>query len=191
MTRMKFNRLTHFTIIVFLAVTFIVIYLYYTIKDVKRISTEVQKLSKDVLSLSQSISSITSTLLTQAPVCYAPIATSVPTNSVNITAVNTGSAQEASHDSDIQADDVSETADDLHKIIETIDDEEHKDRKVDITELTDKEISMETQRDHDLSRLDVKDLKALPYDTLKKYCKERGIDAKGTKETLISKILSS
>ncbi len=196
---MKFNKLTHFMIIVFLAVTFIVVYLYYTIKDVKKISTEVQKLSKEVLALSQSISSITTTLINQAPVCYAPIATGV---SVPQTVPVTSNIQVTVQDGTIN-DDESDDVDDLHQIIETIDDENTQapngtTDNVDISQLNTEDehvasqsSSTEQELTKTTTKLDAKDLKSLSYETLKKYCKDNGIDAKGNKETLISKILAS
>jgi hypothetical protein len=186
-------------IIVFLAVTFIVVYLYYTIKDVKKISTEVQKLSKEVLALSQSISSITTTLINQAPVCYAPIATGV---SVPQTVPVTSNIQVTVQDGTIN-DDESDDVDDLHQIIETIDDENTQapngtTDNVDISQLNTEDehvasqsSSTEQELTKTTTKLDAKDLKSLSYETLKKYCKDNGIDAKGNKETLISKILAS
>lgn len=199
---MKLNKLTHFMIIVFFAVTFIVVYLYYTIKDVKKISTEVQKLSKDVLALSQSISSITSTLLTQTPVCYAPSSANATVSSVveqgagspiTTTNVQVTIQEEGIHD------EASEVGDELHKIIETIDDETQDTPKdnVDILQLAEPTEPVELIKSEvattqeSTSRLDAKTLKNMSYEAIKKYCKENGIDAKGTKEVLISKILAS
>lgn len=76
---MKFNKFTHLSIILVLAIVFIVVYLYYTISDVKKIHNEVSKLTGDITKLNTSISSITSTLSlmltpqpTSAPQCSAP-----------------------------------------------------------------------------------------------------------------------
>lgn len=196
---MKFNKLTHFMIIVFLAVTFIVVYLYYTIKDVKKISTEVQKLSNEVLALSQSISSITTTLINQAPMCYAPVANSA---SVPQTIPVASNIQVTVQDGIIN-DDESDNIDELHQIIETIDDENLKapiatTSNVDISQLNAEDVQVANttaSTEQDLTKntttLDAKELKNLSYETLKKYCKDKGIDAKGNKETLISKILAS
>jgi hypothetical protein len=193
-------------IIVFFAITFVVVYLYYTIKDVKKITSEVQKLSKDVLTLSQSISSITSTLLTQTPVCYAP-------TQQNPTASNIQVTQKPRQLNEVQDDASSEAVDDLHKIIETIDDESPHEENMDVLQI-DKEPCIEsiegieviegiediesietTEKEQSstplTTRLDAKTLKGLSYEALKKYCKENGIDAKGNKETLIGKILAS
>jgi hypothetical protein len=184
-------------IIVFLAVTFIVVYLYYTIKDVKKISTEVKKLSNEVLALSQSISSITTTLINQAPVCYAPIAAGV---SVPQTVPVASNIQVTVQDGTIN-DDESDDVDDLHQIIETIDDENTQapngtTDNVDISQLNAEDAHVQTpSTEQELTKtttkLDAKDLKNLSYETLKKYCKDNGIDSKGNKETLISKILAS
>lgn len=191
---MKFNKLTHFMIIVFLAVTFIVVYLYYTIKDVKKISTEVQKLSKEVLALSQSISSITTTLINQAPVCYTPSVPSAPSAPSSTQTVPQASSIQVTVQEGIILDDESDNVDDLHQIIETIDDENAQaPGNVDILQLNTEDAPQSTEQEltKPTSKLDAKDLKSLSYETLKKYCKENGIDAKGNKETLISKILAS
>jgi hypothetical protein len=194
MSRMKLNRLTHFMIIVFFAITFVVVYLYYTIKDVKKITNEVQKLSKDVLTLSQSISSITSTLLTQTPVCYAPTQQNLNASNIQVT-------QKPNQPNEVQDDASSEAVDDLHKIIETIDDESPQEENMDILHVDEEPCiegieGIETTENEPSStppttRPDAKTLKGLSYEALKKYCKENKIDIKGNKEALISKILAS
>jgi hypothetical protein len=60
---MKFSKLTHISIIVVLAIVFVVVYLYYTISDVKKIHKEVCKLTDDITKMNQSISNITSALM--------------------------------------------------------------------------------------------------------------------------------
>jgi len=52
----KLSKSTHLTVIATFAIVFIVIYLYYTITDLRKLQIEVSKLSKQVQSL-------------QAPVC--------------------------------------------------------------------------------------------------------------------------
>jgi uncharacterized protein YoxC len=60
---MKFNKFTHLSIIVFLSIVFIVIYLYYTISDVKKIHNEVRRLSSDIEKINQSLQNITTTII--------------------------------------------------------------------------------------------------------------------------------
>lgn len=50
----KFNKSTHITIISTFAIVFIVIYLYYTITDLRKLQIEVSKLSKQVQELNNS-----------------------------------------------------------------------------------------------------------------------------------------
>lgn len=182
---MKINRSTHFMILVLFAIAFVVIYLYYTIKDVKKIHVEVARLSNDVLQLTQSISNITNTLLNQntqgvaasAGVCFAPFTPSTPqvpeVPQVQVTVPDTAAPESVSGDSVASAE--------MHKIIETIDEDEEVQQTV---------IEEDAQIEQTQIVFDAKQLKALSYDALKKYCKDNGIDTKGTKDALVTRVLS-
>lgn len=179
---MKINRSTHFMVLVLFAIAFVVVYLYYTIKDVKKIHLEIARLSNDVLKLTQSISNITNTLINQttpitplaAGACMASFSQPIP--QVQVTIPNNITESE-SGDSVATAE--------MHKIIETIDDGEEVEADADTQALT-----TEHANDVGIAQLDAKQLKTVSYDALKKYCKENGIDAKGTKDVLVSKILA-
>lgn len=54
---MKLNRNTHFFIITTFAIVFVVVYLYYTITDVRRLSTDVARLSRDLTLLTDTVKS--------------------------------------------------------------------------------------------------------------------------------------
>ena len=56
----KFNKSTHLTIISTFAIVFIVIYLYFTITDLRKLQNEVSKLSKQVQTLQEQQSMVTS-----------------------------------------------------------------------------------------------------------------------------------
>jgi len=60
---MKFAKLNHMSIITLFAIAFIVVYLYYTISDVKKIHSEVKRMGQDIDKLNQSITNITTTIL--------------------------------------------------------------------------------------------------------------------------------
>lgn len=194
---MKINRSTHFMILVLFAIAFVVIYLYYTIKDVKKIHAEIARLSNDVLQLTQSITNITNTLINQAAplassaaVCMAPFAQTSSTQGINKVQVTipVGTVDEAETGS-VSGDSVA-TAE-MHKIIESIDEvedthETQEAEQVDVQTAPQSVMSTNTQ-----SPLDVKQLKSLPYDALKKYCKDNGLDSKGTKDALVARIVAT
>jgi hypothetical protein len=55
---MKLNASTHLTIIFTFALIFVVIYLYYTIIDVRKVSSDLNKITKELQSLSTSVSKL-------------------------------------------------------------------------------------------------------------------------------------
>lgn len=58
---MKINTTTHLTILFTFAIIFVVIYLYYTIIDVRKISLDVKKLSQDIAKLNNELTEIKKT----------------------------------------------------------------------------------------------------------------------------------
>lgn len=180
---MKINRSTHFMVLVLFAITFVVVYLYYTIKDVKKIHLEIARLSSDVLKLTQSISNITTTLINQttpitplatgAGACLASFSQPIP--QVQVTIPNNIPESE-SGDSVATAE--------MHKIIETIDEVEE------IEDINSNDVTDEVKADQPAiaPQTDPKQIKTLSYDALKKYCKENGIDSKGTKDALLARV---
>lgn len=180
---MKINRSTHFMILVLFAIAFVVIYLYYTIKDVKKIHLEISRLSNDVLQLTQSISNITNTLISQAApapstsaaVCVAPFTVAHSAPQVHVTIPEeTGSS----------SGDSVETAE-MHKIIESIDEVEEVEAPI-----TTNNADAEQQVGSLQTPFDANQLKSMSYDTVRKYCKDNGIDTKGSKDALVARILA-
>lgn len=58
---MKINTTTHLTILFTFAIIFVVIYLYYTIIDVRKISLDIKKLSQDITKLNNELTEIKKT----------------------------------------------------------------------------------------------------------------------------------
>lgn len=229
---MKFNKLTHLSIIVVLAIVFIVVYLYYTISDVKKIHNEVSKLTDDISKMNASISNITSTLtamLAPQPASCA-IGSSVGVCSVQPKSQHPSDIQGVQHGGD---DESSVNAQELQAIIETIEDEEQVETKDDaqvapkqsfvvyendvanLDDLKDVEEMMaqqpQTLKDapkllditsvgvsetengnmgvaEDLSQMSLDELKSVGYETIRKYCKNNGLNYKGSKDVLIYRI---
>lgn len=210
---MKFNKFTHLTIVLVLAIVFIVVYLYYTIRDVKKIHNEVQKLTTNITDMNTSIANITSTLIpllnnshsqtiNQRDVVleggnqcvYVPKMDNVVDDgsSVNSQELKTimetieNEGKEAVTETQQYVNDVA-NLDDI-KDVEELNNEEQTlqdaARTLDVTELT--EVSETTNEDFGV--LSVDELKKVSYEQLRKYCKNNGINYKGTKDVLIYRI---
>lgn len=225
---MKFNKFTHLSIILVLAIVFIVVYLYYTISDVKKIHNEVSKLTGDIAKLNTSISSITSTLSlmlapqpTSAPQCSAPAPGTAAVCVMPPSPVVLGPAVEVESSVDSQ---------ELKTIMETIEDEDKQEQVVqapksvpimydndvanledlkDVEELMAATQARQTLKDapklldittigepqtvtsintEDLTKLSLDELKKVSYDAIRKYCKDNGLNYKGSKDVLIYRI---
>lgn len=212
---MKFNKLTHLTIVVVLAIVFIVVYLYYTIRDVKKIHNEVQQLTANITDMNTSITNITSTLIPllnskekhnqnqiQKPTvveggdqcAYVVKTGNVVDDESSVNSQELKTIMETIEDEKEEV--VPETQqyindvanlDDIKDVEEMFDEEQTlKDapKTLDITKITE----VEETKDEDMSVLSVDELKKVSYEQLRKYCKNNGINYKGTKDVLIYRI---
>lgn len=210
---MKFNKLTHLTILVVLAIVFIVVYLYYTIKDVKKIHNEVQKLTANITDMNTSISNITSTLI---PLLNSNQNQRVNSRDVELEGNNQCAyvVSNIPKTNNVADDESSVNSQELKTIMETIDDERKEVTETqqcvndvanldDIEEMINEEQTLKDAsqtlditnlseiaetKDEDLSALSVDDLKKISYEQIRKYCKNNGINYKGTKDVLIYRI---
>ena len=160
--------MTHLSIFVVLSIVFIVVYLYYTISDVKKVHAEVKKITQDVEALSKSISNITTSIMplltvpspSQPKYSQAEFVSAVvqPTVSVVENVQTHGSIKHQ----EVTVDDVS-TADseEIQNMMETIDDEEKaQEEGASEEEVVAKEEQVnvsETPANIDISKLDVTD----------------------------------
>jgi len=153
---MKFNKFTHLSVILVLAIVFIVVYLYYTISDVKKIHNEVSKLTGDITKLNTSISSITSTLTlmlapqtTSAPQCSAPAPGGAAVCMMPPSPAVVGPAVEVEVESSVDSQE-------LKTIMETIEDEDKQEQIVQAPK------SVPIMYDNDVANLeDLKDVEEL------------------------------
>lgn len=223
---MKFNKFTHLSIIVVLAIVFIVVYLYYTISDVKKIHSEVSKLTDDITKMNANISNITSTLTVMLAPQPQPSACTIGSKPQQSLAHAQGPAPGNAHGQVGGGDDESSVnAQELQAIIETIEEEEQNVNEVveepkqfvvyendvaNLDDLKDVEAMMsqqpQTLKDasklldittigtvaseapEDLSKLSLDELKSVGYEPIRKYCKNNGLNYKGTKDVLIYRI---
>lgn len=211
---MKFAKLNHMSIITLFAIAFIVVYLYYTISDVKKIHSEVKKMSQDIDKLNQSITNITTSILPMLTFPSAPSAVSQPQpqpQPQQVLGVQTLQSQQ-NYNSFHQDDDESSVGEhELTKIMETIEvddghiddvdadaDADDVDTEIDINTDTDKNVATfdielsgvvtPSQQTVDIASLSAEELKKVPYNDIRKYCKLNNIDDKGSKEVLIYRI---
>ena len=126
---MKFNKLTHISIITLFAIIFIVVYLYYTISDVKRIHKEVNKLSIDIQKIDASIASMKASIVSVLNVPSILPQTAQVVSTMPIANVCMGQTCPQPHqDSSFEnADSESVNSEELHNIIETIEDKANND----------------------------------------------------------------
>ena len=210
---MKFAKLNHMSIITLFAIAFIVVYLYYTISDVKKIHSEVKKMGQDIDKLNQSITNITTSILPMLTFQSAP-----PQKVPEIQKAPIVNAQQhpmpptkINEDEDV----VSVGSHELTKIMETIDVDDDVDVDVDdatfddntkhnidtsttivLNEdlpetITNDEVvpaSVVANETIDIGSLSAEDLKKIPYNDIRKFCKLNSIDDKGSKEVLIYRI---
>jgi hypothetical protein len=214
---MRFAKLNHMSIITLFAIAFIVIYLYYTISDVKKIHSEVKKMGQDIEKLNQSITNITTSILPMLTFPSAPVASasqsqhtasipSIPTQQ-QAPSVQVVQPQQTYNDVYQEDDETSVGSHELTKIMETIevDDvpiENGDDSAIDIdaddsvakfdidvsTVVVAEESHVQQGQIVDIGSLSAEDLKKAPYNDIRKYCKLNNIDDKGSKEILIYRI---
>lgn len=203
----KLNKTTHLMILFTFAVVFVVVYLYYTINDVKRLNTEVKKLSTDVTKLTQDLQSVVGTMSNFNKDVMDMKAGNVNNLLVKQQAAATAPqhtpvAQKQSVVDDIDSeddDDSSVTTEELKKIIVENDDDTTENNDGD-GEVEDVPQSTQTPvSSHDTvdstpqtsTPLNVDDLKKMKYDDLKDLCKTKGVSMKGTKDQIITRLTGS
>ena len=195
----KLNKTTHLMILFTFAIVFVVIYLYYTIGDVRKMSGEVKRLTADVSRLNQDVQNILSSIKIGVPtssnaalVQQKPAAQPVPTPVVvqtQVTKTVSNAPQCAATESSEDEDDVesendasSVNTEELKKIINDVDDEVQENEMEEqptIAEDTSNNVHSEDE------------LRKMKYDDIKEVCKSRGISTKGNKDQLINKLLTA
>lgn len=183
---MNFNKSTHLLILFTFAIIFVVLYLYYTINDVKRMSNElkkvnadIQKITHDLQGLAGSFNNLNSSnnLLiqkqTQQLQPHTTTVIEVEKHTKNVPIINQIHSDDESSDDD---DATSVNTEELKNIINDNvieDDDENNEENVE-------ELVVKSDSEGDLRKL--------KYEDLKDLCKQKGISSKGTKEQLIVKL---
>jgi hypothetical protein len=189
------------------AVVFVVVYLYYTINDVKKLNAEVKKLSADVVKMNQYMQNIISTVsafnkdvwdlkagvpsnvnnllvktqTAPTPSTVATSAAAAPTMVDNQSTKKQSVIDEIDLDSD-DDDNTSVNTEELKKIINENDHSDDEDTEQAVEAIVDKKVDVVEQADT------TDDLKKKKYDDLKELCKTKGLSTKGSKDQLIARL---
>lgn len=189
----KLNKTTHLMILFTFAVIFVVVYLYYTINDVKRINNEMKRLTTDVSKLNQDVINVIATIngFNKDEMCMTKQNMNTPlvpksTDNQLTTPIAQASLIQSSIVDDIafedEDDDTSVNTEELKHIIADNDIEDHEE----VCELEAPETEKDLEPTSTLSNIE--ELRKLKYDDVKELCKQKGISIKGTKEQLITKL---
>jgi uncharacterized membrane protein len=163
----KLNKYLHMLILMTFTIVFIVVYLYYIVRDMKRMYQDFKKQAADVHTLQATVSEIKSAV---EMVMYgaAPAAAA---------AITTVTATEAAPPPNVETESVE--SEDIRKLVEDGDDAEEE-----APAPAEEEVAAE---EHVLTRDEVMSMK---LDQLKEVCKQNNLSAKGSRETLITRILT-
>lgn len=207
----KLNKTTHLMILFTFAIVFVVIYLYYTISDVKKMNSDVKKLVLDVAKLNQDVQNILA-IMPKIPMTASNLQIPTPSQqsqshgqpqqvppkvqqvtvqpNVQITSQQKQPILPIVDESDEEDDVSSVDTDELKKIINDADGVpgdvlEQKEAEPPIQEY-EQDITEELSAKTEI--FSEEDLKKLKYDEIKDLCRTRGISTRGTKEQLIAKL---
>jgi len=196
------------------AIIFIVLYLYYTINDVKRISNEIKKVSTDVQKLTLDFQGLNGSLnnlnlATNNLIIQKQSQGGAPVNStVQLASKNNIQMKQAlptivnqfNMNDDDDDDATSVNTEELKKIINENDCNEADDCNIKSDQVNesgnvddDSDDDDEDDINDDLeieTVVEQPDLNKLKYEELKDLCKKKGISAKGTKDQLITRLNS-
>lgn len=180
----KLNKATHMLILMTFTIVFVVVYMYYMIKDVKKIYAEVKAQGTEIANLKslasevQEVKGLVSGLLSTPPPMvteamfmqqFMPMPAPAP-QSNNIKPVV---VEEAPKDDDVD----SVATEDIKKLVE--DDEEAQETATEAIPQVENVVP------------DEESLKKMKLDDIKEVCKKMGISTKGTRDSLVSKILEA
>ena len=199
----KLDKNTHMMVLFTFSLIFIVVYLYYTITDVRKMQKEVKRLSDELLKLQK-----------EPPVQIKPVTAPTPapaTAPINPVPIVECKQVEPSADINIHEDDGSVFTDEIRETLECTDDDEDIDLQ-NIINSADKqtfgvadvvagaavvevgavaEAVVEAVVDVGAVAIDEADILQMKYDDLKELCKKRNLSQKGAKDVLIKRLLES
>ena len=170
----KLNKYLHMLILMTFTIVFIVVYLYYIVRDMKRMYQDFKKQAADVQTLQAAVNEIKSAV--EMVLCggAAPV--------VAVTTASMPPAAIANMDTE------SVESEDIRKLIEDGDDDEVADEQQPAAaSQPDEQQAPPPEEQPPLTKDEVMSMK---LDQLKEVCKMNNISIKGSRETLINRILT-
>jgi hypothetical protein len=172
----KLNKYLHMLILMTFTIVFIVVYLYYIVRDMKRMYQDFKKQAADVHTLQATVSEIKSAV---EMVMYGA-APAAAVAAIAVTATEASQAVQAPQAPPVDTESVE--SEDIRKLVEDGDDAEEDAPQPSLIE--EEEVAAD---EHVLTKDEVMSMK---LDQLKEVCKKNNISAKGSRETLITRILT-
>ena len=184
---LKIDKTTHLAILFTFALSFVVIYLYYAISDVRKVQLEVKQVQEDVASLQKLVTSLNKVkpetvnvpppvhvdikTVAEQPSAPAPVCTTA-------TSGDNGSCPAAAP----IADDVSVTTDEVRTILDVESDEE-----ADIVPSTPPPEPPKAEAPKETKDV-AATLASMSYDELREVCKKNNLSTKGTRQVLLARL---
>lgn len=172
---MKIPKTVHLLIIVVFILVFVALYLYNLINDIKRINNEVKKLTNDVQQISKDLNNLVtiSSSLNRDVFDLKSSTCKIPIQSAQVKEEEVEKKSVVSEEYIESDDDTSVNTDELKKIITENEGENDVDNEEDEIHVTEKSLT---------------DFENMSYLELKELCKQKGLNTKGTKEALKSRL---
>lgn len=205
----KLNKSTHMLILMTFTIVFVVVYMYYTIKDVKKMYAEVKKHEQEIQNLTKlehevkEMKGVIGMVMSGGMIAPVPpeqfmmAAQHVPVAPAPASKFpNSRPPPQSQQSQSVIADDVSVATEDIKKLV---DDDDAEDNTQDIIE----EFADEAPKHESVSVNEVtsdvsaqggdfteEQLKKMKFDDLKEIAKKKNISIKGTRDSLITRIMS-
>lgn len=190
---MKLNKSVHFNLLCVVAIVFVCVYLYYTISDVKKIAGEVRKHTDEITVLAKELGE----LKKKAATCTVGGACAKPTvdlNKLMVEAVAAASGAVEVEESIGNTEDMKKFLADAAEASEAaaLDAESANEAAAEgVTDVTVVEAEGEAEgAQKNFAQMSSDELKKQKYEDLREYCRSNGMNAKGTKDVLVARILA-
>lgn len=197
----KLDKNTHMMVLFTFSLIFIVVYLYYTITDVRKMQKEVKRISDELAQL-QSKGAPPPPQAVPVDVCLK--AKTVPVNKANeVTVVDVSDqiAEPVKTEPVPQfQDNESVVTEEIRDTLDCTDDEDIDLQNIINSSITPQEVSQnDVSKEHvsqddvpkeiSLDQLDSNELSKMKYDDVKDLCKSKNLSTKGSKDVLIKRLL--
>lgn len=170
----KLDKSTHMMILFTFALVFVVIYLYYTITDVRKMQRDIVRLSGEVSALTQAAASASQSAAPKA----VPLPPAAPFVQV----------KECTTIDEDEEDDDSVSTEDIKATLDTHEEDEKE--EVNVEEVVIEEVSLPQPHQEEGPKMHQGvDLNKLKFEEIKDMCRAKNIKIQGSKEVLIKRLM--